>query len=368
MKDAFSPSPSRVPRPIALVILALIPIILLGFSFSRTRDPGSEDRLMTVVPVPTVEAPPIRNKVTTETSLVAATIVTAYFPLQRSKHSTDDYAKWMKPLLGINAPLVAYTTPAGLTTMQSLRDPSLPTEYVLLDSPWDLPPIKPHRDAYEKLQHPIDPERGIHSPELYAVWNAKPYMVKEAIRRGTFPAHVYAWVDVGSFREHNLVGDLHDWPDPIRVREAFPHTNSSLLFEHIVHGGTPGLIHQARSFSSSSEPLLVGDIIAGTTFWGPPKAFEAYAADFYALHDRLLSQGGIFVGKDQTLINSLLARNPKTFRVLRCLDDMQDRGACGDPWFYFQKYFALDSELPQNYHCPRPPVRTFAEVLEMGRY
>ncbi|KAJ3336234.1 hypothetical protein HDU93_003399 [Gonapodya sp. JEL0774] len=293
-----------------------------------------------------------------------ATIVTAYFPLARSKHSHSDYLTWMAPLLAIHAPLVVYTSPSALPAIKSLRDPSLPTEYVILPSPFHLPPIHPHRTAYRLLQPPLDPERRSHSPDLYAIWNAKPFLVAAAINRAALPANVYAWVDVGSFREADTVSNLRVWPDPLRVALAFPDRNASVLFQHIVHHKTPSLLESARSFPTSSTPLLTGDIIAGTTFWGPPRALLAYSSAFYALHDRLLEQGDCFVGKDQTLINSLLASEPSRYRVLRSKDPAQESFQCGDPWFYFQKYFALDSELPPTWSCPRPPIMTFADVLE----
>jgi hypothetical protein len=47
-------------------------------------------------------------------------------------------------------------------------------------SPLDIPPLAPHATKYAQM-HAWDRERARHAPELYAVWNAKPWFLHEGI-------------------------------------------------------------------------------------------------------------------------------------------------------------------------------------------
>lgn len=46
--------------------------------------------------------------------------------------------------------------------------------------------------------HKIDPEKNIHSPDLYAIWASKQDFVQEAMKISNFDT--YVWCDIGSFR------------------------------------------------------------------------------------------------------------------------------------------------------------------------
>jgi len=67
----------------------------------------------------------------------------------------------------------------------------------------------------------VDPENAYHSPELYAVWSAKSYFLREAlvIMQSTGMEIEYAfWNDAGSFRDDQ---EFADWPSLERVDELF---------------------------------------------------------------------------------------------------------------------------------------------------
>lgn len=65
---------------------------------------------------------------------------------------------------------------------------------------WDLPPVAPLQEAFKTWQHDIDPERWIHSPELYAIWNAKQWMLHEAAKTDVFNSKYFFWADIGAWR------------------------------------------------------------------------------------------------------------------------------------------------------------------------
>ena len=75
--------------------------------------------------------------------------------------------------------------------------------------------------------HSMDREKSYHSPELYSVWNAKPFFVDNAIRvmasKGKTYDYVF-WSDGGSFREINV---YKNWPDRNRLDKVW-HEGSRL--------------------------------------------------------------------------------------------------------------------------------------------
>ena len=69
--------------------------------------------------------------------------------------------------------------------------------------------------------HAKDRERSIHSIELYAVWNAKPFFLNAAVRslerQGVRYDYAF-WNDAGSFREEHR---YRQWPSPTKVQEVW---------------------------------------------------------------------------------------------------------------------------------------------------
>jgi len=81
-----------------------------------------------------------------------------------------------------------------------------------------------------------------------------------------------------------------------------------------------------------------------------------WSKTFYAYHNAYLAQN-LFVGKDQTLINSLFILFPKRFVTvylndqhasskynMELLPDESRLGSCGKPWFYYQYWMASGEE------------------------
>lgn len=60
--------------------------------------------------------------------------------------------------------------------------------------------MAPLEQPFRTWQHDLDPERGIHSPELYAIWTAKSWMLHEAAKVNAFKSERFFWVDIGAWR------------------------------------------------------------------------------------------------------------------------------------------------------------------------
>jgi hypothetical protein len=72
-------------------------------------------------------------------------------------------------------------------------------------------------DSRRKSTRKCDKEMFRHSPELYAVWNAKSFFLDSALQILQRQGRVYDyafWTDAGSFRENYA---FKDWPEAHRV-------------------------------------------------------------------------------------------------------------------------------------------------------
>ena len=150
-------------------------------------------------------------------------LVSALFPLKKSKHSNEEYNGWLQHFLEpITTDIYFYTTPELESTVRAARGPGLPitinTHYA---SPFAIPPLRGFEPLYEEM-HLQDREKWRHSPELYAVWNGKPWFLDHAVQqlreeKGEVYDHAF-WVDAGSFREEHR---YTSWPDPARVEQVW---------------------------------------------------------------------------------------------------------------------------------------------------
>ncbi|KAG6834047.1 hypothetical protein H0H93_012327, partial [Arthromyces matolae] len=226
-------------------------------------------------------------------------------------------------------------------------------------TPFSIPPLTPYLEKYNEM-HAWDRERLIHNPNLYAIWNGKPWLLDQAVRllssQGTDYDYAF-WVDAGTFRESH---SFRRWPDPKRVREVFSRKGGEDQ-QHdrgredpvlIPLYGLPWLKEYGWRFEMGP---VDADISEGSFFGSTPQGISWYSKTFYEAHNwyintppppssrhphaapspssSLASQHDDtknnsnsstmipssssplfhFVGKDQTVINTILFRYPSRF-------------------------------------------------------
>jgi hypothetical protein len=302
-------------------------------------------------------------------------LVSSLFMLSKSKHSDGEYHSWLQHFLGhITTEVYFYTSPDLAPTVRSARGEGL---LITIDTNYktafDVPPLKDQEMWYNEM-HGLDRERSYHSPELYSVWNAKPFFVDNAIQvmasKGKTYDYVF-WNDGGSFREINV---YKDWPDPDRLDEIWQEGSKlsgtkaeDLLFYPIVQHPPYGARHwkedmgpidadfsEGKQISLRAFPSPLKLFLPGSFFGGSPSTMAWWARTFYAYHDYYTSKH-LFVGKDQTVFNALLVlfneriitvwvNDPKApaanighgFQPLKNFYRKNFLGSCGNEWFYYQ--------------------------------
>lgn len=199
-----------------------------------------------LVPVPVApshptQTSPLEGNVEKNSQIL---LVSAFFPLSKSKHSIAQYSAWLSQFLArITTPIYFYCPPSLEETIMSIRG-DLP---IIIDTrfetAFDIPPLQGRKDDYEKMWEK-DREKDHHNPELYAIWAAKPYLLANALEQlytgetsgetltaqqdreklgftqGSIEEDIaYAfWTDAGSFRQtHTYV----EWPSRKRLDEVW---------------------------------------------------------------------------------------------------------------------------------------------------
>ncbi|KZV95184.1 hypothetical protein EXIGLDRAFT_672376 [Exidia glandulosa HHB12029] len=325
--------------------------------------------------VPPVQRPPSASPIL---------IVTAYYPLSKSKHSLYQYNLWLANFLSrITTDVYMFTPPEMEHSLRGLRG-NLPihlnTSFQSIDH---IPIISPLRDAFEE-QVAKDPEAWKHVPDLYKIWTAKPWFVHEAlanVRREQEGRYQYVfWVDAGSMRQPHAFGH---WPSIDRVRSVWADAErlsgtaaDDLLFIPMEHAPDVSLVR----WTEADGPLRSSkDMSEGSLFGGTPKAIEWWYNTYLAYFHHWLD-AGFFVGNDQLLMNALFLLYPARFITVwnRDPETAFDAGLspwygglgyCGDPWFAYEFFLASDEErenmttmwtsekLRWDFWRPRPKCR-----------
>ena len=121
------------------------------------------------------------------------TVVTAYFSIP-SKHSGEEYEKWMKNCLSLQDAMIIFTTADMVPTMETLRVHAINRTHIVHMELSDVWVAKANGEIsnragkssedFWKEQLEIDPERERHqSYELFWIWLSKTWFVNESIHR-----------------------------------------------------------------------------------------------------------------------------------------------------------------------------------------
>ncbi|KAF8960334.1 hypothetical protein BDZ97DRAFT_1905930 [Flammula alnicola] len=329
-------------------IIVLLAVVLLSFFFIANI--ALQDISETTISLERAHDPESHGNSASNTT-ARILLVSAMFPLPKSKHSKEDYAYWISKFLQpVSTDVYFYTPPDFAPTVRQARGRGLSitidTNYT---SPFDIPPLKGLEDKYKKM-HSQDREGFRHSPELYAIWNAKPFLLDAAVKALAEKGEVYDyafWNDAGSFREDHR---YTEWPDPRRVDQIWQKGSelTGMKKDELLFFPLTGLPDSKMKYWTEDMGPVDYDISEGSFFGGTPNTVSWWKRTFYAYHDYYLSLG-LFVGKDQTLINALFLLFPERLITVWYHDpnspahaglipyfDAGYLGACGAEWFYYQ--------------------------------
>ena len=220
------------------------------------------------------------------------TVVSIYFNFNQTKHTAGHYDMWVGNMLqSVEAPLVMYTNKELLPKFKELRkDSKYRTTFYIYKDLWDIMrelEIQRNRSYlhnYWHVQHELDTEK-FHTPELYAVWNLKPYYTNKIVEINPYNSEFFIYTDAGAWREKAIP----KWPDVSFVKKVAQKTQDMMLF-----GQLEIMIHYSPW----------DNVLEGTFFAGSGQAISKYQGTFYDLHDARMDNNQ-FMGVYK-IINSIL--------------------------------------------------------------
>ena len=260
------------------------------------------------------------------------TVVIAYFPLTKAKHSQAEYLSWLGNFLSFSrSPMIIFTSTELHPVLHRLRrNGSLPSFFIVdYQSPLQMPPIEPILSIL-KEQPRIDPERARHSVELYAVWCAKAFMLNRSTELNPFRSKFFFYVDAGAFRASKY--RFKNWPDS-------SITSKVLGDQRLLLGMVAPLPRRfcPLKYSMKEGPSTIR-LIEGTFMAGSISAVRWWTSVFYTAINDYLSRD-FFIGKDQSVMNAIALAHADRVKVL-----LPFRIDCGNVWFAFGPLFAEQSE------------------------
>lgn len=124
------------------------------------------------------------------------TIVTAYYPLKKSKFNHEIYMNWISNFFEcVTADVICFCPSKLEEQFKKLAKPNHQIIVREFDS-WDMM-SESQMKIWEEF-HKTDHETK-HCPDLYAIWAAKQEFVRESIN--LTKSDIYVWCDIGCFRE-----------------------------------------------------------------------------------------------------------------------------------------------------------------------
>jgi hypothetical protein len=257
------------------------------------------------------------------------TVVTAYYPI-RSKFPTQRYLDWASTFLKIKSPIVVFTESQMVESILARRG-NLPIHIVTIPF-YELDTWKLYQERWIEHSH-MDPERHIHSPELYAIWAQKAFFVERAIQLNVFDTDYFFWCDIGAFRDPNVSSVILD---------TFPTTQylekERMLFQSVGDVAKTDWIVRNDGIRGEvisptwNETRLVGGLWGGGT---------AACLRWKNAYQRMLEayfRVGRFAGKDQQVMLSAYLDDPSLGKVVYCTKPYIDI------WFFLEHLLSDQTE------------------------
>jgi len=251
-----------------------------------------------------------------------STIVTAYFNLKKSKASHETYVNWMQNMLAIDNPMVIFCEKKSLDMLIQFRTGKLDKTHFVETTFQDFYSYRYGNTFVEHYEK--DAEKAVgHGILLYMIWSEKSNFLKRAIEMDPFKTDYFLWVDIGCFRRPNT--DFINWPNPKRIKEI-PKDKILMLSVY------PFTDFELSCTRKEDLPLFqFSNRIGAPIFGGGKDVLLKWHTIYYDMLEYFISIDR-FIGKDQSIMNSVYLINRDICELVNWKPD------CQDPWFFLQDY------------------------------
>jgi len=251
-----------------------------------------------------------------------ATIVTAYFNLEKSKASHETYVDWMQNMLIIDNPMIIFCERESFGMINKFRENRIEKTHIIITTFEDFYCFR-YGKSFDEHFYKDTEQRVGHGVLLYMIWSEKSNFLKRAIELNPFNSEYFLWVDIGCFRRPNT--DFINWPNPERISQM-PKNKVLLLSVQ------PFTDFELSCKTKDELPLFqFTNRIGGTIFGGGKEILLKWHTLYYDMLEHFISIDR-FIGKDQSIMNSVYLTTRDICELVSW------KPGCRDPWFYLQDY------------------------------
>jgi hypothetical protein len=239
---------------------------------------------------------------------------------------------WASTFLQLKSPIILFTEESMVSVILEKRGDRpihiITTPFSELET-WKL------YESKWKEHHSIDPEKHIHTPELYAVWAEKPFFVERAIKHNPFQTEFFFWCDIGAFRDPHISQTILD---------SFPSTryleSDQILFQSVGDVKASDWVQKADGIRGECISHTWNEIRLVGGLWGGGRNACLRWKNAYQQMLEAYFRAGRFAGKDQQVMLSAYLDDTTLAKVVRCTKYNIDE------WFFLEH---LLSNLSEHY-------------------
>jgi len=249
------------------------------------------------------------------TILEDVTVVTAYYPF-KSKFDISHYMKWLEFWKNQPCKLVFFTSPEFVPLIENLRK-NFSEKTRVIGLPFEeLVAFKRYSKDFWIQQKQLDFEE-YHTYELYAIWYEKKEFVRKAIVENYFNTSKFVWCDAGICRNEKWQEYIKTFPVSFKIPED------------------KFLILRITDFEKHDDFLKINCVGGGIL-----AASKNVWIEFCDRYDSMIETYNLknkFVGKDQSIIASIIKESPDFFKIVPRIEGSDDF-MC---WFSLLFYLSL---------------------------
>jgi glycosyltransferase involved in cell wall biosynthesis len=243
------------------------------------------------------------------------TVVTAYYPF-KSKFDVSQYMKWLEFWKSQPCKLVFFTSPEFVPLIENLRSGFSEKTKVIGLSFDEFVAFQKYGKDFWVNQKELDFE-DYHTHELYAIWYEKKEFVRKAILANYFNTSKFVWCDAGICRNDAWIPHIKTFPISYKIPD------------------TKMLVLRITDFEQYDDFFKI-NCVGGGILAGSKDAWFEFCTNYDIMIDEYVSKQK-FVGKDQSIIASMIKNTPNKFELVKRLDGLDDF-TC---WFSLLFYLSL---------------------------
>lgn len=263
------------------------------------------------------------------TKTLPATVVSAYYEMP-SKYTPDKYRVWLRYFLEtIDCHLVFFTDESMKDYVEECRRSFMDKTKLIILSRNEWVSNTKYTYKFWNQQHEIDPEKNIHTTELYKVWYEKKEFIRRAIILNPWNHTDFLWIDAGSFRSLEFA----------QLCCSFPYANR-IPINKIMLNNVGEFTSQDENWVTIRGVPFQGNIdgkmrIGGGCIAASKDMMLKYIQYYDTVFDKYID-AGLFAGKDQIIMNTV---------ALEYRDDIslvEPKPIGQEFWFYLHLYLGAN--------------------------